>query len=81
MKSVLYSKKIWKTVGLFLSDKNIVFSQISIEKSNFSINFSINFINFAINFINFSNTEVSDIVKETTALKRMVPLVISQKSS
>ena len=77
MKNVLYSKKIWKTVGLFLSDKNIVFSQISIEKSNFSINF----INFPINFINFSNTEVSDIVKETTALKRMVPLVISQKSS
>ena len=34
MKNVLDSKKFWKTMGPFLSDKNTVFSQISIEKNN-----------------------------------------------
>ena len=34
MKNVLDSKKIWKTVRPFLSDKNTVFSQNSIEKNN-----------------------------------------------
>ena len=34
MKNVLDSKNFWKTMGPFLSDKNTVFSQISIEKSN-----------------------------------------------
>ena len=34
MKNVLDSKKFWKTMGSFLSDKNTVFSQISIEKNN-----------------------------------------------
>ena len=34
MKNVLGSKKFWKTMGPFLSDKITVFSQISIEKNN-----------------------------------------------
>ena len=34
MKNVLDSKKFWKTMGPFLSDKNTVFSQISMEKNN-----------------------------------------------
>ena len=34
MKSVLDSKEFWKTMRPFLSDKNTVFSQISIEKDN-----------------------------------------------
>ena len=34
MKNVSDSKKFWKTMGPFLSDKNTVFSQISIEKNN-----------------------------------------------
>ena len=34
MKNVLDSRKFWKTMGPFLSDKNTVFSQISIEKNN-----------------------------------------------
>ena len=34
MKNVLDSKEFWKTVRPFLSDKNTVFSQISIEKNN-----------------------------------------------
>ena len=34
MTDVLDSKKFWKTMGPFLSDKNTVFSQISIEKNN-----------------------------------------------
>ena len=33
MKKVLDSKKFWKTMGPFLSDKNTVISQISIEKN------------------------------------------------
>ena len=33
-KNVLNSKKFWNTIGLFLSDKNTVFSQISIEKNS-----------------------------------------------
>ena len=32
MKNVLDSKKFWKTMRLFLSDKNTVFSQTSIKK-------------------------------------------------
>ena len=32
MKNVLDIKTFWKTMGPFLSDKNTVFSQISIEK-------------------------------------------------
>ena len=34
MKNVSDSKKFWKTMGPFLSDKNTVFSQISIEKNS-----------------------------------------------
>ena len=34
MKNVLDSKKFWKTIGPFLSDKNTVFSQISVEKNS-----------------------------------------------
>ena len=34
MKNVLDSKEFWKTMRPFLSDKNTVFSQISIEKNN-----------------------------------------------
>ena len=34
MKNVLDSKKFWKTMGFFLSDKNTVFLQISIEKKS-----------------------------------------------
>ena len=34
MKNVLDNKKFWKTMRPFLSDKNTVFSQISIEKNN-----------------------------------------------
>ena len=34
MKNVLDSKKCWKMMRPFLSDKNTVFSQISIEKNN-----------------------------------------------
>ena len=34
MKNVLDSKKFWKTMGFFLSDKNTVFLQISIEKNS-----------------------------------------------
>ena len=34
MKNVLDSKEFWKTMSPFLSDKNTVFSQISIEKNN-----------------------------------------------
>ena len=33
-KNVLVSKEFWKTTKPFLSDKNIVFSQIGIEKNN-----------------------------------------------
>ena len=120
MKSALDSKQFWKTMGPFLSDKNTVFSQISIEKNNqiisddfvLSAGFSTFFedavrsltvepdkyylsdienlsnpVEIAIRkFENhpmvqaikqnisvnkdfyFSNTEVSDILKETTAL-------------
>ena len=32
MKNVLDSKEIWETMRPFLSDKNIVFSQISVKK-------------------------------------------------
>ena len=34
MTDVLDCKRFWKTMGPFLSDKNTVFSQISIEKTN-----------------------------------------------
>ena len=34
MKNLLDSKQFWKTMRPFLSDKNAVFSQISIEKNN-----------------------------------------------
>ena len=34
MENVLDSKTFWKTMRLFLSDKNTVFSQISTEKNN-----------------------------------------------
>ena len=34
MKNFLDSKEFWKTMRPFLSDKNTVFSQISIEKNN-----------------------------------------------
>ena len=34
VKNVLDSKEFWKTMRPFLSDKNTVFSQISIEKNN-----------------------------------------------
>ena len=34
MKNVLDSKDFWKTMRPFLSDKNIVLSQISIEKNS-----------------------------------------------
>ena len=37
MKNVLYSKEFQKTMRPFLSDKNTVFSQISIEKKNIYI--------------------------------------------
>ena len=32
MKNVLDNREVWKTKKPFLSDKNIIFSQISIEK-------------------------------------------------
>ena len=120
MKTVLDSKEFWKTMRPFLSDKNTVFSQISIEKNNriisddfvLSEEFS-TFFEDAVRSLNvepneyflcdmenlnnpvdiairkfenhpsvqaikqnisvnkdfyFSNTEVSDILKETTAL-------------
>ena len=35
MKNVLDSKKFWKTMRPFLSDKNIVFSQTNIKKKNY----------------------------------------------
>ena len=134
-KKVLDSKEFWKTMGPFLSDKNTVLSQISIDKNNqiisndfvLSEEFS-TFFEEAVRLLNvkpdeyylsdtenlsnpveiairkfenhpsdqaikqnfsvnkdfyFSNTEVSDILKETTALnkKRMVPLIISQQVS
>ena len=34
MKNILDSKEFWKTMRPFLSDKNTVFSQISIGKNN-----------------------------------------------
>ena len=34
MKNILDSKKFWKKMGPFSSDKNTVFSQINIEKNN-----------------------------------------------
>ena len=34
MKNLLNSKVLWKMMRVFLSDKNTVFSQISIEKNN-----------------------------------------------
>ena len=37
MKNVLQSKEFWKTMRPFLSDKNTVFSQISIEKNSLII--------------------------------------------
>ena len=37
MKNVLDSKKFWKTMRPFLSDKNTVFSKISKEKYNWNI--------------------------------------------
>ena len=33
MKNVLDNREVWKTKKPFLSDKNIIFSQISIEKN------------------------------------------------
>ena len=119
-KKVLDSKEFWKTMGPFLSDKNTVLSQISIDKNNqiisndfvLSEEFS-TFFEEAVRLLNvkpdeyylsdtenlsnpveiairkfenhpsdqaikqnfsvnkdfyFSNTEVSDILKETTAL-------------
>ena len=35
MKNVLDSKKFWKTMRPFLSDKNTVFSQTNIKKTNY----------------------------------------------
>ena len=134
MKNVLDSKEFWKIMRHFLSHKNTVFSQISIEKSNriiyddfdLSEEFSTFFkdsvrslivkpdeyylsdtenlsdpVDIAIGefenhpsvqaimqniLVNqdfyFPNTEVSNILKETTALnyKKVEPLVISQQS-
>ena len=37
MKNVLQSKEFWKTMRPVLSDKNTVFSQISIEKNTLII--------------------------------------------
>ena len=35
MKKFLGNKEFWETIRPFLSDKNTVFSQISIEKKNY----------------------------------------------
>ena len=78
------SKGFWKTMRPFLSDKSTVFSQISIEKKlpnhpsvqaikdNSSVNQD----------FYFPNTEVRNILKETTALnnKKMISLVILQQN-
>ena len=50
MKNVLQSKEFWKTMRPFLSDKNTVFSQISIEKNSLIIS---NDFNLSEEFITF----------------------------
>ena len=72
MKNVLDSKKFWKTRGPFLSNKNTVFSQISIEKisriKSDDFDLSDEFSTSVNKDFYFCNTGVSDILKETTAL-------------
>ena len=72
MKNVLDSKEFWKTRGPFLSNKNTVFSQISIEKISRIISDDFDLSDEFSTSVNkdfyFCNTDVSDILKETTAL-------------
>ena len=72
MKNVLDSKEFWKTRGPFLSNKNTVFSQISIAKISRIISDDFDLSDEFSTSVNkdfyFCNTDVSDILKETTAL-------------
>ena len=83
MKNVLGSKKFWKTMGPFLSDKITVFSQISIEKNNRIISddfdLSEQFSTFFEDAVRSLNVEPDEYyLSDTGSLRNRVEIVIKK---
>ena len=83
MKNALDSKEFWKTMRPFLSDKNAVFSQISIEKKNriISDDFDLSeefstFVEDAVRTFNVKPAELSNIFGDTENLNDPVEIAI-----